>query len=179
MKTPASTRAQPTEEISEPAEPDFAAIYTQQFSSLVRLAALLLDDVAASEDVVQEAYLRVSASQRRLRDPEKALAYLRQTVVNLSRSALRRRAMMRRHAPKPLPDGASAEDGAYAAFERAAVVQALRQLPRRSREALVLRYYLDLTEAQTAQALGISIGSVKSYCSRGLDRLATLLEDLT
>src|SRR4051812_3659471 len=74
-----------------------AALYLRHFPSLVRLAALLLDDLAASEDVAQEAYVRVALARRRLRDPDAGLAYLRRTVVNLARSALRRRLVARRH----------------------------------------------------------------------------------
>jgi RNA polymerase sigma-70 factor (sigma-E family) len=154
------------------------SLYAQHYRSLIRLAALLLDEVAACEDVVQEAYIRVHNARGRLRDPEKALAYLRQTVVNLSRSTLRRRVVAARHAPRPMPDAASAEHDAYALVERDAVVAALRQLPRRQREAVVLRYYADATEAQAAAVLGVSVGAVKSYTSRGLAGLGVLLEDL-
>jgi RNA polymerase sigma-70 factor (sigma-E family) len=154
------------------------ALYAQHYRSLIRLAALLLDEVAACEDVVQEAYIRVHNARGRLRDQDKALAYLRQTVVNLSRSTLRRRIVAARHAPRPMPDAASAEHDAYALVERDAVVAALRQLPRRQREAVVLRYYADATEAQAAAVLGVSVGAVKSYTSRGLAGLGVLLEDL-
>ena len=102
-----------------------------------------------------------------MREPEKVLAYLRQTVVNLSRSALRRRLIGMRLAPKPMPDMASAEEGAYELLEKDALIQALRGIQRRQREVLVLRYFSDLTEAQVADLLGISIGSVKAYGSRG------------
>jgi RNA polymerase sigma-70 factor (sigma-E family) len=154
------------------------ALYAQHYRSLIRLAALLLDEVAACEDVVQEAYIRVHNARSRLRDQDKALAYLRQTVVNLSRSTLRRRIVAARHAPHPMPDAASAEHDAYALVERDAVVAALRQLPRRQREAVVLRYYADASEAQAASVMGVSVGAVKSYTSRGLTGLGALLEDL-
>lgn len=153
-------------------------LYAQHYRSLIRLAALLLDEVAACEDVVQEAYIRVHNARSRLRDQDKALAYLRQTVLNLSRSTLRRRIVAARHAPHPMPDAASAEYGAYAALDRDAVVAALRQLPRRQREAVVLRYYADASEAQAAAVMGVSVGAVKSYTSRGLTGLGALLEDL-
>lgn len=147
------------------------ATYSAHYTSLLKLAALLLDDLASCEDVVQEAFIRVHLARARVRDPEKTLAYLRQTVVNLSRSALRRRIMGLKLAPKPMPDAASAEEGAYDSIERDALIQALRGLQRRQREVIVLRYFADLTEAQVAQTLGISIGSVKAYGSRGLDAL--------
>jgi RNA polymerase sigma-70 factor (sigma-E family) len=152
------------------------ATYQAHYRSLLRLAALLLDDVASCEDVVQEAFIRVHAARRRLREPEKTLAYLRQTVVNLSRSTLRRRILGLRLLPKPMPDMASAEEGAYDALERDQLKAALRRLQRRQREVLVLRYFADLTEAQVADALGISIGSVKAYGSRGLAALRVLME---
>jgi RNA polymerase sigma-70 factor (sigma-E family) len=153
------------------------ALYAGHYRSLVRLAGLLLDDVASCEDVVQEAYLKMQQSWHRIEDPDRALAYMRQVVVNLSRSKLRRRVVALRHAPKPMPHAAGADEGAFAAVERAAVVIALRTLPKRQREAVVLRYYGDLTEAQTAEAMGCSVGSVKSYTSRGLAGLAVLLKE--
>ena len=154
-----------------------AALYVVHYRSLVRLAALLLDDTAACEDVVQEAYVRLAASRRleRLRDSEASLAYLRTTVLNLARSALRRRMVAAKYAPL-VHRADRTEDGAIAAVDRTAVVVALRKLPRRLREAVALRYYADLTEAQTAEAMGVSVGAVKSYTSRGLERLATELE---
>ncbi|SEK66720.1 RNA polymerase sigma-70 factor, sigma-E family [Streptacidiphilus jiangxiensis] len=150
--------------------------YQAHYSSLLRLAALLLDDTASCEDVVQEAFIRVHSARRRLRDPDKTLAYLRQTVVNLSRSTLRRRIMGLRLLQKPMPDAASAEEGAYDALERDELILALRGLQRRQREVLVLRYFSDMTEAQVADTLGISVGSVKAYGSRGLAALRTTMD---
>ncbi|MEU9127919.1 SigE family RNA polymerase sigma factor [Kitasatospora sp. NPDC048540] len=150
--------------------------YQAHYRSLLRLAALLLDDLSSCEDVVQEAFIRVHAARRRVRDPEKTLAYLRQTVVNLSRSTLRRRILGLRLLPKPMPDMASAEEGAYDALERDRLRSALRGLQRRQREVLVLRYYADLTEAQAAEVLGISVGSVKAYGSRGLTALRAVMD---
>src|SRR3954454_2118313 len=103
-------------------------LYTAHFRSLVRLAAMLVDDVSVCEELVQEAYIRVYVARGRPSDPDKALAYLRQTVVNLARSSLRRRLLAARHAPKPMPDAPSAEEGAYDAIERDEVVRALRTL---------------------------------------------------
>ncbi|MGN6472842.1 MAG: SigE family RNA polymerase sigma factor [Mycobacteriales bacterium] len=156
---------------------DLAVLYVVHYRSLVRLAALLLDEPAACEDVVQEAYIRLAASRRleRLRDPEAALAYLRTTVLNLARSSLRRRMVATRYAP--LVHGADRiDDETVKTVERAAVVASMRTLPRRMREAVALRYYADLTEAQTADVMGVSVGAVKSYTSRGLERLAEQLE---
>ncbi|MFF9915093.1 SigE family RNA polymerase sigma factor [Streptomyces sp. NPDC013457] len=150
--------------------------YRAHYRSLLGLAALLLDDTASCEDVVQEAFIRVHSARKRVRDPEKTLAYLRQTVVNLSRSALRRRILGLKLLSKPMPDMASAEEGAYDQLERDALIKAMRGLQRRQREVLVLRYFADMTEAQVAETLGISLGSVKAYGSRGIAALRVAME---
>ncbi|MEU9474594.1 SigE family RNA polymerase sigma factor [Streptomyces sp. NPDC048191] len=145
--------------------------YRAHYRSLLGLAALLLDDTASCEDVVQEAFIRVHSARKRVRDPEKTLAYLRQTVVNLSRSTLRRRILGLKLLSKPMPDMASAEEGAYDQLERRDLIKAMKGLQRRQREVLVLRYFADMTEAQVAETLGISLGSVKAYGSRGIAAL--------
>ncbi|TVL92604.1 SigE family RNA polymerase sigma factor [Streptomyces sp. SAJ15] len=150
--------------------------YRAHYRSLLGLAALLLDDTASCEDVVQEAFIRVHSARNRVRDPEKTLAYLRQTVVNLSRSALRRRILGLKLLSKPMPDMASAEEGAYEQLERDQLIKAMRGLQRRQREVLVLRYFADMTEAQVAETLGISLGSVKAYGSRGIAALRVAME---
>ena len=151
-------------------------LYRAHYASLVRLSAMLLGDTGAAEEVVQDAFVAMHGSWHRLRDPDKALAYLRQAVVNRSRSKLRHRTVVAKYPPEPPPDVPSAEQYAVAASERAEVMNALRALPRRQRETLVLRYYSDLSEAQIAEALGISQGAVKSHAFRGLAALRTLLE---
>ncbi|MEU4212193.1 SigE family RNA polymerase sigma factor [Streptomyces sp. NPDC026206] len=150
--------------------------YRAHYRSLLGLAALLLDDTASCEDVVQEAFIRVHSARSRVRDPEKTLAYLRQTVVNLSRSALRRRILGLKLLSKPMPDMASAEEGAYEQLERDQLIKAMRGLQRRQREVLVLRYFADMTEAQVAETLGLSLGSVKAYGSRGIAALRIAME---
>ena len=125
----------------------FTAVYLANYHSLIRLAALLVDDRAGCEDVVQDAYVRVYASRTRLRDESRALAYLRQTVVNLSRSSLRRAMVARRRTGPAAPDPGGPDEVALDRIAQTAVVQALRRLPRRQREVLVLRYYADLSEA--------------------------------
>jgi RNA polymerase sigma-70 factor (sigma-E family) len=150
--------------------------YRAHYRSLLGLAALLLDDTASCEDIVQEAFIRVHSARKRVRDPGKTLAYLRQTVVNLSRSALRRRILGVKLLSKPMPDMASAEEGAYDLLERDALKRAMRNLQRRQREVLVLRYFSDMTEAQVAETLGISLGSVKAYGSRGIAALRVAME---
>ena len=151
-------------------------LYAGHYRSLVRLAALLLRDAGAAEEVVQDSFVAMHGAWRRLSDPDRALAYLRQSVVNRSRSALRHRTVVARNAPRPPPDAASAEHGAMVALEHAEVLAALRLLPQRQREVLVLRYYADLSEADIADAIGISRGAVKSHASRGMAALRDTLE---
>ena len=151
-------------------------LYAAHYRSLVRLAALLLRDVATAEEVVQDSFVAMHDGWRRLRDNDKALSYLRQSVVNRSRSVLRHRVVVDRNAPKPPPDMPSAEQGAITLLERSAVVTALRTLPQRQREALVLRFYGDLSEAQIAAAMGISKGAVKSHTARAMTALRSVLE---
>ena len=165
---------------SVPAEWDadqaVTAMYSEHYRSLVRLAALLVRDVATAEEVVQDSFIAMHTAWRRIRDNDKALSYLRQSVVNRSRSVLRHRVVVDRNAPKPAPDMPSAEQGALTLLERTAVVSALRSLPPRQREALVLRYYGDLSEAQVATTMGISRGAVRTHTARAIASLRAVLE---
>jgi RNA polymerase sigma-70 factor (sigma-E family) len=151
-------------------------LYTTHYRSLVRLAALLVRDTGTAEEVVQDSFVAMHGAWRRLRDSEKALSYLRQSVVNRSRSVLRHRVVVDRNAPKPAPDEPSAEHGAFALLDRSAVIAALRKLPPRQREALVLRFYADMSEAQIAGAMSISRGAVKSHTARAMQALRVVLE---
>jgi RNA polymerase sigma-70 factor (sigma-E family) len=152
------------------------AIYSEHYRSLVRLAAFLVRDNATAEEVVQDSFVAMHGAWRRLRDTDKALSYLRQSVVNRSRSVLRHRVVVDKNTPKPPPDMPSAEHGAIIQLERSAVVTALRALPERQREALVLRYYGDMSEAQIASVMGISRGAVKSHTARAMSALRAVLE---
>ena len=154
-------------------------LYLGEYKSLVRLAVLLVHDVPTAEEVVQDAFEAMHYAQRRLRDSEKALSYLRQAVVNRSRSVLRHRTVVDKNAPKPAPDEPSAEHAAMALIERSAVIEALRTLPDRQREAIVLRYYADLSEADIAATMGISKGAVKSHTARAMAALKSILEQET
>jgi len=145
-------------------------LYAGHYTGLVRLAVLLLRDQGLAEDVVQDSFVAIHRRWDRI-DPAKAPAYLRQTVVNRARSALRHRAVVARHEPDPLPDGAPADAAVLATEHRATVLDALATLPARQREVLALRYYLDLSEADIATTLGISRGAVKSHASRGVAAL--------
>ena len=151
-------------------------LYSIHYRSLVRLAALLVRDIGTAEEVVQDSFVAMHGAWRRLRDSEKALSYLRQSVVNRSRSVLRHRIVVDRNAPKPAPDEPSAEHGAFALLDRSAVIAALRKLPPRQREALVLRFYADMSEAQIADAMCISRGAVKSHTARAMQALRVVLE---
>ena len=158
--------------------PDLAVIelYSQHYRALVRLAALLVRDTPTAEEVVQDSFVAMHGGWQRLRDTEKALAYLRQAVVNRSRSVLRHRTVVDKNLQKAPPDMPSAEHGALVLLERSAVVAALRELPDRQREAIVLRYYADLSEAEIAAAMKISRGAVKSHTARGMAALRAALE---
>jgi len=151
-------------------------LYSMHYRALVRLAALLVRDTPTAEEVVQDSFVAMHGGWQRLRDTEKALAYLRQAVVNRSRSVLRHRTVIDKNLQKAPPDMPSAEHGALVLLERHAVVAALRGLPGRQREAIVLRYYADLSEAEIAAAMGISRGAVKSHTARGMTALRAVLE---
>jgi RNA polymerase sigma-70 factor (sigma-E family) len=154
-------------------------LYAAHWRQLVRLSVLLVRDIATAEEVVQDAFVAVHARWSRLRDPDLALAYLRQAVVNRSRSALRHRSVVLRHAERqtvPSTVG-GADEVTLATSRRGAVLDAMRALPRRQREVLALRYYLDLSEAEIAETLGISRGAVKSHASRGSAALRDLLRE--
>jgi RNA polymerase sigma-70 factor (sigma-E family) len=150
-------------------------LYRDHRMRFVRLAVLLVDDPATAEDVVQEAFTGLYRHWGRLRDENAALGYLRTAVVNGSRSVLRRRRTAREYIPPHTADARSAESLAMLSAEHQAVVSALGQLPRRQREVLVLRYYGGLSEAEIAEATGISRGTVKSTASRGLEAIGKLV----
>ncbi|HWC82790.1 MAG TPA: SigE family RNA polymerase sigma factor [Pseudonocardiaceae bacterium] len=150
-------------------------LYRTQRMRLVRLALLLVDEPATAEDVVQEAFTGLHRHWGNLRDAAAAIGYLRTAVVNGSRSVLRRRKTAREYTPPHAPNARSAESLAMLTAEHQGVVRALSQLPPRQREVLVLRYYGNLTEAEIADAAGISKGTVKSTASRALEALQKIM----
>ncbi len=152
-------------------------LYAAHWRQLVRLSVLLVRDVGTGEEIVQDAFVAVHERWHKLRDHDLALAYLRQSVVNRSRSALRHRAVVARHLDQASlpPPAAGADEATLVTARRDAVLDALRELPVRQREVLVLRHYLDLSEADIAETLGISRGAVKSHASRGSAALRHLL----
>lgn len=155
-----------------------ARIYTEHRIGLLRLAVLLVDDRQSAEDVVQEAFAQLYRRWDRLTDQGSALGYLRSSVLNRSRSVLRRRRIVRGYIPPVLPPGTSAEHAAVMREDRQEVNRALTALPARVREVLVLRYYLDLPHSEIARTLGISESTARSTTSRGIALLGQKLKDL-
>jgi RNA polymerase sigma-70 factor (sigma-E family) len=167
-----------TETPAPPAEAagQVTALYEAHATGLVRLAMLMLGDQSSAEDVVQDAFLGLYRRWGALSDPERAVAYARSSVLNGCRDALRRRS---RKIPAALlePNAASAEAHVLLAEEHREVLAALRRLPDRQREAVVLRHCLGLPEDEVAQAMSISRGTVKSASHRGLAALARILKE--
>jgi RNA polymerase sigma-70 factor (sigma-E family) len=162
-------------EPDSPADQAVTALYLTEYRPLVRMAAMLLGDTGAAEEVVQDCFIGMHAAFGRLRDMDKALHYLRRSVVNRSRSLMRRRVVADRYRPDPAPVMPSAEQGALVRLERSAMLTALRTLPVRQREAIVLRFYLDLSEQQVASSMNISRGAVKAHTARGKAALRSVL----
>lgn len=160
------------------AEADLAitAMYDTEYRSLVRMSALLLGDVGSAEEIVQDSFIAVHAAWHGLHDIDKGTHYLRRTVMNRSRSLLRHRAVVEKHMATSEPDMPSAEQAAITRLERTAVIAALRTLPARQREALVLKFYLGLSEEEVAAAMRISQGAVKSHTARAKAALRSRLE---
>lgn len=174
--TTLSTPEEPIIDAGQDPDSALAGLYAGHYTGLVRLAVLLLRDQGLAEDVVQDSFVAVHAQWRRI-DPGSAPAYLRRTVVNRCRSALRHRSVVARHRPEPLPDAAAADEAVLRRERRDAVLDALALLPTRQREVLVLRHYLDLTEREIAHTLNISQGAVKSHASRASAALRGHLAD--
>lgn len=150
-------------------------LFEREGRPLVRLARLFVDDRNAAEDLVQEAFIRLSRSADRLRDEAKAAAYLRSIVLNLARDHNRRGLVSLRHRLPLADDRASAEDEIVLREDQRHVLDALRDLPHRQRDCLVLRYYQELGIDDIALTLGISRNSVKTHLKRGLAALESRL----
>jgi RNA polymerase sigma-70 factor (sigma-E family) len=153
------------------------ALYQAHALGLIRLAYLMLGDTAAAEDVVQEAFTGLYRRWAHLSDPAKALPYVRSSILNACRTHLRRLGRPPPGAGEVLPPAISAEAAALSGEDRRAVLSALRRLPGRQREVLVLRYYLDQPEPEIAAAMGIGPSTVRSTAHRALAALARLLEE--
>ena len=158
------------------AEHAITALYEAHAIGLIRLAAVMLGNRQAAEDVVQEAFCGLYRRWNQLAEPDRAPFYLRASVLNGCRSELRARLKNSRRVARAVPGSvASAEDLAVIADEHREVLAAMRRLPDRQREALVLRYFADLGEPEIARSMGITEGTVKSTTSRALAALAHLL----
>jgi RNA polymerase sigma-70 factor (sigma-E family) len=148
------------------------ALYRAHVPAAVRLAYLLTGDAASAQDVAHDAFLKAAGRVRTLRDPERFAGYLRRTVVRTvlmhRRSAERSRARAERDVRL---GGVVDGDPSTSTAARLDVVAALATLPPRQQAALVLRYWLDLPEAEIARVIGCRPGTVKSTLSRGLDAL--------
>jgi RNA polymerase sigma-70 factor (sigma-E family) len=157
------------------ADTAITVLYHAHWNQLVRLATLLTRDVSVAEEIVQDAYVAFHRKWTSITDPAAAHAYLRASVVNGSRSALRHRNVEEKYRQPGPPAPAGPEELAIRSDTDARVLTALHTLPRRQREVLVLRYYADLSEADIAATLGLSCGAVKSHAHRGLTALKTAL----
>lgn len=162
-------------------EPDVGELYAANRLWLVRMATLMLGSTAEAEDAVQDAFASFLRTAATLRDTQAATGYLRTSVVNNVRAVVRRKEIARRNAPhvavKADSHTPAADAGLMLSEDQREVVRALRQLPQRAQEVLVLRYWSELSEREIAETLGISTGSVKSTASRALDRLEEILEE--
>jgi RNA polymerase sigma factor (sigma-70 family) len=208
IRTRESALAAPTPDRADPGDRDgsgrqgadeaVTALYRAHALGLIRLAHIMLGDRPAAEDVVQEAFCGLYRRWAKLSDPDRALPYVRSSVLNGCRSVLRKTIAQRSWGPPretgddTAGDGAaggaagggaagsaaagSAEAAVLAGEDAQEVMRAVRRLPRRQREALVLRFYLDLTDAEIARDMGISPGTVRSYVHRALATLARTLE---
>lgn len=149
---------------------DLSALYDQHYRSLVKLASMYVDTTEAAEEVVQDAFVKLVAGNYVIGQGRES-AYLRRMVLNGARSMLRKRRVRRLHTPDKPGLVAAAEVSGVASTERDGMLTALRELPEKQAAVLVLRYYLDLSEADIAETLGMAPGSVKSHAHRGLKKL--------
>jgi RNA polymerase sigma-70 factor (sigma-E family) len=183
--TAAPRLASPARAASQPADPDRAradaaaavtALYSEHALSLIRLAHIMLGDRAAAEDVVHDAFCGLYRRWPHLASTDKALSYLRSSVLNGCRTALRA-ARRRDVIDERLPAGGSAEAAVLTSERRGELIGALRQLPRRQREVLVLRYYLDIGDEQISRDLRMNLSTIRSTRRRGLAALKRLLKE--
>ena len=153
-----------------------ARLFDSQHLQLVRLAALLGAGNEA-EDVVAEAFCSLYRRWNRLHDAGAALPYLRSCVVNETKMRLRHRRVVERNADPAAVHWRSAEAEVLVREVQREVLAALDELPTRQREAIVLRYWMDLREAEVAEAMGVSPGTVKTHTSRAMAALAARLQE--
>jgi RNA polymerase sigma-70 factor (sigma-E family) len=163
---PQGTAAEPADQVT--------ALYQAHALGLLRLAMIMLGERQAAEDVVQDAFLGLFRRWGALNDPERALAYVRSCVFNGCRTVLRKRARNREFVLAD-PDAESAEARVILGEEHREVLAALRRLPGRQREAVALRYCLDMPIGDVARAMGVTEGTVKSATSRGIAAITRML----
>ncbi|MET0234052.1 MAG: SigE family RNA polymerase sigma factor [Kibdelosporangium sp.] len=154
---------------------DVAELYRQEWPGLLRLAVLLTGDRGQAEDLVQDAFVALQRRFHRLTDPASAAGYLRVSVVNGARSAHRRQLVAWRHQRVEPSGQPPLDDGLLLAEEHQEVLRAVRRLPRRQQEVLILRYWSGLSEAEIATTLGVSRGTVKTCAARALATLGNRL----
>ena len=152
-----------------------ARLYDEHAIQLVRLVRLFVDDRNAAEDLVQEGFIRLARNAHRIENPDRAAAYLRSIVLNLARDHNRRGLVSLRHHLPADEDAATAEDEVVLLDDQQRVVDALRELPIRQRNCVVLRYYFESPIAEIAATMGISANSVKTHLKRGMASLERLL----
>jgi RNA polymerase sigma-70 factor (sigma-E family) len=157
------------------ADTGVAHLYQTHWTPMVRLATLLTRDASVAEEIVQDSFVALHQRWRGLSDRGAARAYLRTSVINRARSALRHRGVEERYRQPGAPAPAGPEERAVQADSDARVMAALRTLSRRQQEVLVLRYYGDYSEQDIATTLGLSRGAVKSHAHRGLAALRAAL----
>jgi RNA polymerase sigma-70 factor (sigma-E family) len=162
------------------ADHELLELYLSEYSSLLRLASVLVDDRASCEDIVQEAFARTLLAWRKGRGRAPAAtngaAFVRSAVLNGARSRLRRRSVARKYEPLLANGHDALNETSAGVADHQLIVAEIRRLPDRQREAVALRYYLDLPEAEIAHTLGISAGSVKTHLHRAMQTLARRLE---
>ncbi|NUU22925.1 MAG: sigma-70 family RNA polymerase sigma factor [Streptomycetaceae bacterium] len=175
---PPARRTVPTVPAGTPADPEreavVARLFDRQYTSMLRLATLL--GAEDPENIVAEAFYEIYRKWRKLRKTDSAEAYLRSVVCNLTRMQIRHLQVARRHVEAPGDPVASAETDALLRDDQHALIAALRGLPPRQREALVLRHWMGLRESEIASTMGISCGSVKTHTARGLAALTEAME---
>jgi RNA polymerase sigma-70 factor (sigma-E family) len=169
---PTDTDAQPRADAAQ----RVTGLYQAHSLGLVRLAVIMLGDQGLAEDVVQDAFLGLYRRWDGLSDPDRALAYVRSSVLNGCRTLLRQRSR-RDGVVCAAPDVESAEALALVSEEHREVIAAIRRLPDRQREAVVLRFYLEMAEEVVADLMGISRGTVKSATSRGVAAVGRMLRE--
>jgi RNA polymerase sigma-70 factor (sigma-E family) len=182
LDTDTCSRGRPRGVPPDDAAAAVTALYRAHAVSMIRIALIMVGDRATAEDVVQDAFLGLYRRWSKLDDPANALTYVRSAMLNGCRDVLRQRARRERRdraaasAWEPLP---SAEAAALLSEDHRRILAAVRLLPDRQREALVHRFYLGMSEEETARAMGISRGTVKSTTSRAVTALGRMLREGT